>query len=141
MPDILHQFRIEAAPEKVFEAFCSSKGLNNWWPAKSSGEPRKDEVYSFWFGPEYDWRARVIQVVPGKEITWQMTQAMDDWMGTQVGIRLSTENNSTIVDFFHRNWREPNDHYRISTFCWGSLLMGLKNYVEKGVVVPFENRQ
>jgi uncharacterized protein YndB with AHSA1/START domain len=141
MPDILHQFRVQAAPEKVFEAFCSSKGLNDWWPAKSSGVPEKGHVYTLWFGPEYDWRAEVIHVVPGKEITWKMTQAMDDWVGTLVGVRLAAEGNGTKVDFFHQGWREPNDHYRISCFCWGSLLSGLKNYVEAGVVVPFEQRQ
>ena len=141
MPDILHQFRIESPPQKVFEAFCSVKGLNDWWPARSAGEPKTGEIYTFWFGPGYDWRAKVTHVITGKEITWHMTQAMDDWMGTQVGIRLTPDKNGTLVDFFHQDWREANDHYRISNFCWGSLLTGLKNYVEKGVVVPFDMRQ
>lgn len=141
MPDILHQFKIEAPPQEVFEAFCSARGLNNWWTAQSSGEPRLDNTYTFYFDPAHDWRAKVTHVVPGKEITWTMTQAMDDWMGTQVGIRLSTAGKDTLVDFFHEGWREPNDHFRISSFCWGTLLTGLKNYVEKGIIVPFEKRQ
>lgn len=141
MADILHQFRIEAPAEKVFEAFCSARGLNDWWTARASGEPKVDEVYTFWFGPEYDWRAKVTHVVPAKEITWTMTQAMDDWVGTRVGVRLSQTGTSTLVDFFHEGWRETNDHFRISSFCWGTLLTGLKNYVEMGVVVPFEKRQ
>ena len=78
MPDILHQFRIQASPEKVFEAFCLSRGLNDWWPARSSGEPKPGNIYTFWFGQVYDWRAEVIRLIPGKEITWKMTQAMDD---------------------------------------------------------------
>lgn len=141
MADILHQFRIDAPPQKVFDAFCSAKGLIDWWPARSTGEPKQGAEYTFWFGPEYDWRAEVINVVPGKEITWKMTQAMETWMGTRLGVRLSVEGKGTVVDFFHSDWREANDHFRISTFCWGSLLMGLKHYVEKGEVVPFEKRQ
>ncbi len=141
MADILHQFRIEASSQEVFDAFSTAKRLNDWWTARAVGEPRLGNVYTFWFGPEYDWRAKVIHLVPGKEITWTMTQAMDDWMNTQVGIRLTPEGKSTIVDFFHTGWREPNDHYRISSFCWGTLLTGLKNYVEKGIIVPFEKRQ
>ncbi len=141
MADILHQFRIDATPQKVFDAFCSANGLNDWWTARASGEPRLGGIYTFWFGPDYDWRAQVTHLVPGKEITWTMTQAMDDWMDTKVGIRLSQAGTGTLVDFFHTGWREPNDHYRISNFCWGTLLTGLKNYVEKGIVVPFEKRQ
>lgn len=114
--------------------------LNNWWPEKSTGEAKPGEIYTLWFGPEYDWRAKVVQAVPGKEFTWKMVQAMDDWMDTEVGIRLTQDKEGTIVDFFHRNWTEPNDHFRISNYCWGSLLAGLKNYVEKGIVVPFEKR-
>lgn len=140
MADILHQFRIEAPAQKVYVAFCTSRGLADWWPAKSSGEPKPGETYTLWFGPEYDWRAKVIHVIPNKEFTWKMTQAMPDWMGTEVGIRLKEDNNGTIVDFFHTGWPERNDHFRISNFCWGTLLNGLKNLVEKGVVVPFENR-
>ena len=141
MADIFHQFRIDASPQKVFDAFCTAKALNDWWTARASGEPRLQEVYTLWFGPEYDWRAEVVHVIPGMEITWKMTQAMEDWMETRVGIRLKLNDKSTIVDFFHEGWREPNDHYRISSFCWGTLLTGLKNYVEKGIVVPFEKRK
>lgn len=140
MPDILHQFRINAIPGRVFEAFCSSRGLNNWWTLKSAGEPRLNQLYTFYFGPEYDWRAEVIHLIPGKEITWKMKQAMDDWMGTEVGIRLTEDKDGTIVDFFHKGWREPSDHFRISNFCWGYLLKGLKDYVEHGTVIPFEKR-
>lgn len=140
MADILHQFRVEAPPARVFEAFCRPGGLDNWWPARSSGEPKAGEVYTLWFGPEYDWRAKVIHVIPGREFTWKMTQAMPDWMSTEVGIRLSEDKEGTIVDFFHTGWPEQNDHYRISNFCWGTLLNGLKGYVERGTVVPFDQR-
>jgi uncharacterized protein YndB with AHSA1/START domain len=140
MADIFHQFNIQAPADPVFDAFCSSRGLDNWWPLKSSGQPKTGEVYTLFFGPEYDWRAKVIHVVTGKEITWKMIEAMEDWMGTEVGVKLTEEKGVTTVDFFHSGWREPNTHFRISTFCWGTLLNGLKQYVEKGTVVPFEQR-
>ena len=140
MYDILHQFRIASQAQKVFDAFTSPAQLNNWWPLRSDGQPKMGEMYTLYFGPEYDWRAEVIHVVPGKEFTWKMTQAMDDWMNTEVGIRLKAENSGTTVDFFHTGWREAGDHYRISNYCWGTLLNGLKMWVEKGMIVPFEER-
>ena len=82
-----------------------------------------------------------MNVVSGKELTWKLTQAMPDWMNTKVGFILSPEKEGTKVSFYHRDWVEPNEHFAISNFCWASLLNGLKQYVEKGIVVPFEQRQ
>lgn len=94
----------------------------------------------FCFGVEYNWYAKVIHVVPGKDLTWKMTKAMDDWMRTEVGFTLTPEPNGTSVLFFHKHWATPSDHFSITTFCWGQLLNGLKNYIEAGIVVPFEKR-
>ena len=140
MPSIHHQFTVNAKATTVFEAFTSSKGLDNWWPLKSSGQPKLGTEYSFFFRPEYDWRAEVVHVGTDKELTWKMTQAMDDWKSTRVGFHLREEKGSTIVYFFHEGRQEASEHFAITTYCWGQLLAGLKNCVEKGVIIPFENR-
>jgi uncharacterized protein YndB with AHSA1/START domain len=140
MPSIHHQFTIHSKAATVFEALTSQKGLDNWWPLKCSGQPKLGTEYSFFFGPEYDWRAEVVHVVANKELTWKMTKAMDDWKPTRVGFRLREEKDNTIVSFFHEGWEEASEHFAITTYCWGQLLAGLKNYVEKNVVIPFELR-
>lgn len=78
MPKILHQFTIAAPPEVVFTAFCTPEGLNAWWTLRSSGIPQLGTEYTFYFAPEYDWRAKVVKVIPNKALTWQMTVAMED---------------------------------------------------------------
>ncbi len=140
MPDIHHQFQIKSEPGKVFQALSSPTGLNAWWTLESTGIPQLSETYRFYFGPEFDWRAVVTHIVPGTELTWRMTQAMDDWMPTSFGFRLSASAQGTTVDFFHTDWAETSDHFKIACFCWGQLLQGLKDYVEKGTIIPFENR-
>lgn len=140
MPDIHHSFVVKAAPSKVFEAMTSVKGLGSWWPLSSKGEPKLNEVYTFYFGPEYDWRGQVIHVIPDKELTWKMTQCSDDWVGTEVGFILTSENSDTRIRFFHKGWQEVSDHFEISSFCWAMLLSGMKNYVEKGIVIPHAER-
>jgi uncharacterized protein YndB with AHSA1/START domain len=136
MPDIIHNFIIKAAPQKIFDAFCLPEGLDSWWPLSSAGSPQLGNSYTFYFGPEYDWRAEVVHQVPGKELTWKMTKTMDDWIGTQVGYKLEARDGGTFVHFFHKGWREASEHFGIATFCWGTLLNGLKQFVEKGIVVP-----
>ena len=140
MHDIRHKFTVNASPQKVFDAFCYEQGLNSWWTLKSSGRPVLYETYNFYFAPEYDWHAQVIHVIPGKELTWKMTTAMEDWMETEVGFRLLPERDQTSVLFFHKGWKEQSDHYAITNYCWALLLHGLKQYVETGIIIPFEKR-
>lgn len=140
MAKIQHQFSVSAPAEQIFAAFCTPEGLNNWWTLQAAGQPEMGNVYTFYFGPAYDWRAEVLHVKPNRALTWQMTQAMDDWMPTRVGFRLLEKNGQTTVYFFHEGWLKANEHFAITSFCWGQLLMGLKKYVEIGSVVPFEQR-
>ena len=140
MPDIFHNFHVNGAPQKVFDAFCMPEGLNSWWTLQSAGEPKLDCVYTFYFGPEYDWHAKVIHVRHGKELTWKMTSAMADWVDTSVGFKLEPRDGGTFVNFCHSGWVEASEHFGITTFCWGTLLNGLKQFVEKGIMVDFEKR-
>lgn len=140
MYSIQHQFIIKKSAQQVFDALTSPAGLNAWWTLDAQGKPELGEAYRWYFGPEYDWQAQVCHVVQGKELTWRMVVAMDDWMPTQVGFSLSENGGATTVSFFHKNWDAANDHYAITNFCWGQLLKGLKDYLENGVIVPFELR-
>ena len=140
MPDILHQFQVEAPAEQVFDAFVLPTGLDSWWTLKSSGNPELHAEYQLFFGADYDWRAKVIHVIPGSELTWEMTQTMEDWSGTQVGFKLQQDEKSCTVRFFHSNWGAKSEHFAVSSFCWARLLNGLKDFVEHGTIVPFERR-
>ncbi len=138
--NIHHNFLVNSSPAMVFDAFCTPQGLNSWWTLKSVGRPELSNIYTFYFGPAHDWRAKVIEVDSGLKMTWQMTQAMEDWMPTQVGFELKPQDNFTSVSFFHKNWAEQSEHFGITTYCWGQLLAGLKKYVEDGSIIPFDKR-
>lgn len=140
MAEIHHQFQIAAPVPAVFDAFTTPKGLDSWWTLQSEGQPVRDSLYRLYFGPEYDWKARVLNAEINRSLTWSIVQAMADWMPTSFGFTLSPKGQSTSVRFFHIGWETANEHFAITNFCWGQLLNGLKNYVENGFVVPFENR-
>ena len=88
MPDIIHAFFVNASPGRVFEMFSRVEGMNRQWTKEASGEAKLDRLY---FGPGYDWRARVTRYVPGSEFELQMTEAHVDWAKSQVGCRLTPE--------------------------------------------------
>lgn len=141
MNNIFHDFFIEASNEVVFKAITTPSELNNWWPLRSSGTPDLGSEYNFYFTPEYDWYGEVIKSEPGHAFHIKMTRADEDWRPTSFGFDLQESQGGTQVHFWHTGWPACNHHFRRSSYCWAILLKGLKDYVEKGVIVPFEERE
>ncbi len=137
--NILHDFVINAEVQQVFEAVSNPSHLNNWWTKECRGEAKLGHEYTLYFAPEYDWRAEVT-VSEKNHFELSMTKSNVDWPGTKFGFYLNEKNGNTEVSFYHKGWKEENSHFRISSFCWALLLNGLKQYVEKGVIIPFEER-
>lgn len=140
MPNITHDFPINAAPERVFAALSDPKVLDEWWTVSSSGKPRVGEEYELNFAPGYAWRAQVTKCVPGVEFELTMTAADDDWAGTRVGMQLKPIAGGTQVRFAHSGWPNDNEHYRISCYCWAMYLRVLKRYLEHGERVEYARR-
>ena len=140
MVDILHDLPIRAPLERVFAAVSEPKGLDAWWTLQSKGTPRQGEEYVLWFGPEYDWRARVTRCRPPGEFELEVTRADADWTGTRVGFRLEPRDRATWLEFSHVGWKSPNEHYRVSCNCWALYLRHLRRHLETGETVPYEER-
>ena len=141
MPDICLNLSIRSAPDRVFEAMTSAKGLNSWWTLDAAGHPRTGELYRLYFGPEYEWYARVTECTPEVSITWTVTEADADWHGTRVSFCLEGQRDETLVRFCHEGWATRNDHFRRSAFCWAMYLRLLKRFVELGETVAYKERQ
>jgi len=141
MHEILHEFPIAASAARVFDAVSTPAILDQWWTARSSGEPRMGAEYQLWFGPDYDWRAEVTQCLPAEAFQLTMTRADADWTGSRVGFRLAPQGpGRTEVRFYHAGWPEVNQHFRVSSYCWAMYLRILKRHLELGEVVPYEKR-
>ena len=138
---IYHQFNISSNLEKVYKYITKPEHLVNWWPMKCFGQPKVGEIYNFNFTDKYDWYGKVIQAVENKSFHIKMTKSDDNWNSTIFGFDLEETKNNIVVKFFHKDWIEINDEFRYSSFCWAILLNGLKNYIEKGIVIPFEERE
>lgn len=138
---IHHDLEINESIDKVFQAISDPKHLIHWWPLKCTGIPKENEVYNFFFTSEYDWHGKVIKSVKNSSFHIQMTSADADWGPTSFGFDLIPKNDKIRVQFWHVGWPACNSHFRKSSFCWAILLNGLKNYVEQGKIIPFEERE
>jgi uncharacterized protein YndB with AHSA1/START domain len=140
MADILQDFPINAVAGRVFAAVSTPPGLDLWWTKRSSGTPVEGAQYELWFGPQYDWRAKVTRFVPDRDFELQVTAADKDWLGTRLGFRLEARGEKTWVSFYHSGWSSENEHYRISVHCWALYLRILRRSLEHGERVPYEDR-
>ena len=138
--DILHDFPIDVPIARVFAGVSTPAGLDQWWTKRSAGKPVQNGEYELWFGPKFDWRARVTRSVADQAFELEITRADADWIGTRVGFELEGSKKSTQVRFHHTGWPANNDHYRISCFCWAMYLRILKRHLEFGETVPYEER-
>ena len=141
MHHIYHDFPVKASKAKIFAAISQPDQLIKWWPLKCSGTPKIGESYNFYFAPEYDWHAEVTKCKPNESFHVKMTAADPDWLPTSFGFELEDSTNGSVnLRFQHKDWPACNAHFRRSSFCWAILLQGLKDYVEKGKVIPFKER-
>ena len=140
MSGILEDFPIKTTPALVFQVVSTPAGLDRWWTRRSSGVPALGCEYELWFGPEFDWRGKVVACRPDAEFELEIVKADPDWLGTRVGFRLEERKGSTWVRFSHTGWPSPNEHYRVSTYCWAMYLRILRRYLEHGETVPYEKR-
>lgn len=140
MPDILHDFPIAAPIDRVFGILSSPEGLDAWWTKRAEGIPGVGNRYRLHFGSGYDWVGVMRRYEPATLLEWEITEADADWLNTRVGFRLAPVDGRTQVEFYHAGWAAPNDHYRISCYCWAMYLRILKRYIEQGEQVPYEDR-
>ncbi|PHN02617.1 SRPBCC family protein [Flavilitoribacter nigricans] len=138
---IYHDLWIEASAPAVYDAVTSPDHLVNWWPLRCSGKPQPEAEYNFYFTPEYDWYGEVIKCTPDRAFHIKMTRSDEDWDPTAFGFDLEPAGAGVQLQFWHKDWPACNHHFRRSSYCWAILLQGLKQYVEKGIIVPFENRE
>lgn len=140
MPDIYSDFPITAPAADVFRVVSTAAGLDQWWTKRSAGTPRVGAEYELWFGPEYDWRARVTACAAPQHFEIEITRAGADWLGTRVGFDITGQGTTSQVRFYHTGWPQSNEHYRVSCYCWPMYLRILRRYLEHGETVPYEKR-
>lgn len=137
---IYFNFIINASKQRVYNAVSEPGQLEKWWPLKCSGIPKEGEVYNFNFTDDYDWYAKVVSCKRDDHINYKLTKSDNNWDSTTFGFLLKEKENGTCLNFFHKDWPECNNHFKHSSFCWAMLLKGLKDYLEKGTVIPFKAR-
>ncbi|MEE9437866.1 MAG: SRPBCC domain-containing protein [Saprospiraceae bacterium] len=138
---ILHDVIITADMSSIFEAISEPKHLNNWWTQKCTGIARINSKYNLHFNESYDWYGTVTVCIIDKSFSISMTDATTKWMGTTFGFNIEPiDSEKTRLKFFHKDWKEIDEDFRHTSYCWAILLSHLKDYLEQSIILPFEKR-
>ncbi len=138
--EIHHELFIESSPEKTYMAITQPKHLINWWPLACDGKPEEGETYNFNFTDVYDWYGIVLKAEKNKSFHIKMTKSDKNWTPTSFGFDLQELNSGVNLRFWHMGWPKLNKEFRQSSYCWALLLKSLKDYLEKNIIIPFEER-
>lgn len=137
MPDILHRVAMKSPNAGVsYEALASIGGLAGWWTQETEGESVVGGQIRFTFGHKGFFLMRVLDLVPGRKVLWEVLDGPEEWIGTKVRFELDQRGDYTVVLFKHEGWREPVEFMHHCSTKWAMFLMSLKSLVETGKGQP-----
>jgi uncharacterized protein YndB with AHSA1/START domain len=131
MPNILHQIKINATPEHVFDLIASSEGLRSWWTHDVDAEPVEGSMAIFGFNDRATvFRMRIDELVGGRRVKWTCMGDSDEWERTEVEFHLTPAGRGVDLHFAHRGWRSLGGEYARCNTTWGALMHRLKGAAE-----------
>ena len=137
MANIRHNLKIDIAPQKVYEAITTEKGLRGWWTTDTSANPKEGFINHFRFGPVYFNKMKITRLSAHKEVHWRCVDGDHEWIGTTVSFTLEEREGATFLKFSHKNWSEESEFFGVCTYHWGRFLVSLKSLCETGKGQPY----
>ena len=138
MPDIVHRVGIKSAsPAATYKALTKANGLAGWWTEDVRGDEMVGGDLRFTFADKGFFLMRVLELVPGQLVRWQVVDGPAEWVGTEVRYELAQEADYTIVLFTHAGWAEAIPFMHHCSTKWAMFLMSLKSLVETGKGAAF----
>lgn len=138
MPDILHYLKIDAVPDRVFQAIATAEGIRHWWTRDADLDTEAGGSGEFRF---YDrksiTRVRIEELKPLTHIRWHVDSAVaGGWSGTHLTFHLTPEGPGTVLRFAHQGFQEADDWFARTTTGWAYYLVSLQQYLERGKGSP-----
>lgn len=137
MADIIHRIGIRAPAAKVYEAVATTKGVAGWWTRETQGTAAPGGKVDVRFrgadGTEIgQMELEMTKLEANREVRWRFVEGPPEWVGTDATFQLTQEGDMTILNFGHRNWKEPVEFMAHCSMKWAVFLLSLRDLVETG---------
>jgi uncharacterized protein YndB with AHSA1/START domain len=140
MPDMLHLIKVQASPERVYQALTTADGIRNWWTRDADLDEAVGGTGEFRFGaygaPSAT-RVGIEELNPPARVSWKTISSFrPEWSGTSISFDLRPEGSNTVLLFAHRGFAQADEIYALTTTGWGYYLVSLQQYLETGQGAP-----
>ena len=80
---------------------------------------------------------KVVELTAPTRVRWECVEGAPEWAGTEVTFDLKREEESTVVLFAQRGWKQPVEFMHYCSTKWAVYLLSLKSLGETGKGSPY----
>ena len=143
MVDILHRVGVKSSVADVYKVLSTRDGLAGWWTTDTQWDGELNGIIKFLFSLDGNllggFDMKVLELQPGKRVSWQVVAGPEEWIGTKVSFDLRQDGPYCMVLFKHEGWTEPVEFMHHCSTKWATYLLSLKSLVETGKGAPNPN--
>lgn len=132
---------VDATPH---EAFRCINNVTKWWTENLEGASQHEgDEFTVRFGDVHYSKQRLVEVIPDKKVVWLITESQlnfiknrEEWTNTRIEFTITSENNSTRVQFTQIGLVPEIECYDACSNAWSQYMQSLYNLITKGKGKP-----
>jgi uncharacterized protein YndB with AHSA1/START domain len=133
MTDLFHSVPISASPERVYAAVATEAGMRGWWTRDTVMNSKIGGKAEFGFNKrEMVFRMTIDELTPNRVVRMRCSGDQPEWAGTTQEWKIEPTPEGSVLNFYHRGWREMTPFCAGCNSMWGNLMFRLKAYAESG---------
>ncbi len=130
------------------EAFKAINSVSKWWAENVEGNLQNlNDVFTVRFGETFV-TFKIVELVPDKKVVWLVTDCYlhwlnnkKEWKDTKISFTISTNNNSTQIDFTHIGLVPETECYDNCVKGWDQYIKGsLFKLITEGKGMPVKKK-
>lgn len=133
---------VDRTPAEVYDAVLDVRG---WWSEEIEGETdRLGAEFDYRFRDVHRCRIRVVEAVPGWQVTWlvldnhfDFVRDQGEWVGTTITFDIAERGGRTELRFTHHGLVPANECFDTCSTAWGFYVnTSLRDLITKGAGWP-----
>lgn len=116
------------------EAYAAINNVRGWWTGEPGIEGSTDKLndeFTYEYKPYHFTRHKITQLIPGKKITWLVTDSKisfvedkREWTGTKINFDIEKKGDKTQIRFTHVGLVPDIECYGDCSNAWSSYIKG-----------------
>ncbi|TNF98768.1 MAG: SRPBCC domain-containing protein [Gammaproteobacteria bacterium] len=140
---------VSNTPGAAYQALTT--GFDKWWTTRCNPIAEAGDKITFWFGSTY-WVMHAKSLVPDNLVELECIEAhhvheglpssiLNEWLGTKLKWEIIKQGENTKIVIVHEGLIPSLKCYEVCEQGWDHFFVNsLKQYLDTGIGLPFENK-